>query len=99
MSPMQRFCLLGFAAGASMPAAALQDDRQRSGSAARWTGPGWYLLEHRGGSLADLIRAGPFPAQAACAAARSGVEPLPPSGHPELDLLTCRDLRTPPSPA
>ena len=97
MSPKHRIWLVGLAAGAAMPAATFQDERQRGPSAGRWTAPGWYILEHRGSGHSDLLRAGPFGAEAACLAARRGLEPVAPDGHPELDLLTCRELKQAPS--
>ena len=97
MSLKGQIWLVGFAAGVSMPAAALQDERQRGAVSMRWTAPGWYLVEYRGGGQADLLRAGPFVAQDACLKARSGVEPLPPPGHPELDVMSCRELKQAPA--
>lgn len=97
MSIKQSICIAGIAAGFSMPAAALQEERQRGNSIARWTGPGWYLLEYRGGGgTSELLRAGPFAEEATCAEARRGMEPQAPRGHPELDLLSCRELRRAP---
>jgi hypothetical protein len=96
MSRKHNFWIAGLAAGVAMPAAALQDDRQRGGSPARWTSPGWYLVEHRGSGQADLLVAGPFAAEAACREARRTSQPPPPPGHPELDTLDCRELRQAP---
>nr|WP_314443805.1 hypothetical protein [uncultured Sphingomonas sp.] len=96
MNIKQSLCFAGIAAGFSMPAAALQEERQRGTGNSRWTAPGWYLLEYRGGAVADLLRAGPYAGEAKCAEARRATEPAVPRGHPELDLLTCRELKQAP---
>jgi hypothetical protein len=85
--------MAGLAAGVAMPAAALQNERQGGSSNPRWTSPGWYLVEYREGGQGELLRAGPFAAEAACREARRTGYPPPPRGHPELDTLDCRELR------
>lgn len=96
MSPKGRIWPVSLAAGFSMPTAALQDERQGGASNIRWTAAGWYLVEYRGGGQAELLRAGPFTAESACLQARSGIEPPSPPGHPELDVLSCREMKQAP---
>ena len=66
---------------------------------ARWTLPGWYLIEERQDGSTDLIRAGPLRDQAHCTTVRRGDYPPAVARHPELETLHCRELLKAPSNA
>jgi len=61
-----------------------------------WTGPGWYVVDSSGAQARSAIRAGPVKDRATCGALRRTTDPPAPRGHPELDLLECRELLSPP---
>ena len=65
------------------------------GPAAGWTGPGWYVVETSGPAAQSVIRAGPSKDRATCAAHRREAFPSAPRGHPELDVLECREILSP----